>query len=208
MKTLEEKKKDRFKFLEKMYEKKDTGSLQIFEAGKISQEIGLQEAEADLIVEYLKGESLIKTHDDGGSLISITHSGILEVEQAISEPNKPTEHFPPIFNFISIEQMNNSQIQQGSAGSNQTYNLTKHNLDNLKKFTKLFEERFFELQFKSDDDKNEAIAENQTIKTQLTSPRPKELVIQESTRTLRNILEGMGGSILATELLKYLLGTN
>ncbi len=127
MKTLEEKKKDRFKFLEKLCEKKDSGSLQIFEAGKISQEIGLQEAEADLIVEYLKGESLIKTHDDGGSLISITHSGILEVEQAISEPNKPTEHFPPIFNFISIEQMNNSQIQQGSAGSNQTYNLTKHN---------------------------------------------------------------------------------
>ncbi|MEJ7700952.1 MAG: hypothetical protein WKF71_15095 [Pyrinomonadaceae bacterium] len=55
--------------------------------------IGLQEAEADLIVEYLEGEGLIKTHDDSGSLISITHSGILEVEQANSESNKPTEHF-------------------------------------------------------------------------------------------------------------------
>ncbi|MDQ3712636.1 MAG: hypothetical protein M3388_10510 [Acidobacteriota bacterium] len=208
MKTLEEKKKDRFQFLQKMYEKKNRGGLQIFHTSKISEELSLQESEADLIVEYLEGEGLTKIHSDGGELISITHSGILEVEQAISEPNKPTEHFPPIINFISIEQMNNSQIQQGSTNSNQTFNLTKHNLDSLKKFIELFEERFLELQFNSDDDKNEAIAEIQTIKTQLTSPRPKDLAIQESRKTLRNILEGMTGSVLATELLKYLLGAN
>ena len=64
------------------------------------------------------------------------------------------------------------------------------------------------MQFDSDDDKYEAIAEIQTIKTQLASPRPKEFVIQESRKTLRNIFEGMTGSILATELLRYLLGAN
>lgn len=207
MKTLEEKKIDRFNFLKKTYEKKTRGGLQIFEAGKIAEEIGIELNEADLIVEYLDGEGLLKTHSDGGQLISITHYGILEVEQALSKPSEPTEHFPAVINFIKVDQMHNSQIMQSSTGSHQTFNLTNQNLKSLEKFIDLFEKKLLELEFKSDDDKNEAVAEIQTIKTQINSPRPKEIAILESRKTLRNILEGMTGSILATELLKYLIGS-
>lgn len=207
MKTLEQKKIDRFNFLKRTYEKKTRGGLQLFEANKIANEIGLEKNEAHLVVEYLKGEGLINTHSDCFELISITHFGILEVEQALSEPNKPTEHFPPVINFIKVDQMHNSQVLQGSIRSNQTYNLTKQNLEDLRKFVELFETRFSELEFNSKEDENEAIAEIQTIKTQIHSPKPKEIVIQESRKTLRNILEGMTGSVLATELLKYLIGS-
>jgi hypothetical protein len=52
----------------------------------------------------------------GGGGIGMTHQGVLEMEQAQAAPEKPTEHFPPI-NFIHIEHMTQSQIQQGTIGS-------------------------------------------------------------------------------------------
>src|SRR5215204_5698821 len=113
MKTLEEKKIDRFNFLKNTYEKTTRGGLQMFDAAKIAEEMGLEKNEAELIVDYLEGEGLLKTHSDGWELISITHRGILEVEQALSEPSQPTEHFPPVINFINVDQMHNSQILQG-----------------------------------------------------------------------------------------------
>lgn len=207
MKTLEETKIDRFNFLKKVYEKKTRGGLQIFEASKIAEEIGLNGDEADLVVEYLEGENLIETHDENGELISITHYGKLKIEEALSKPNEPTEYFPPVNIIYNYGEMHNSPIMQSSTASNQTFNLTENNSTELKKFIELFERRISELPFKSEEDKNEAVAEVQTIKSQVSSPRPKEIVIQESRKTMRNILEGMTGSILATELLKYLLGS-
>ncbi len=206
MKTLEETKIDRFNFLKKVYERKTRGGLQIFEASKIADEIGLERNQADLIVEFLEGENLLETHDDSGELISIIHYGKLKIEEALSKPDKPTKYFPPVNIIYNYGEMHNSPIMQGSTNGNQTFNLTEQNVTNLGKFIEAFEQKYQELRFNSEDDKNEAIAEVQTIKTQLISPRPKEFVIQESRKTLRNILEGMTGSILATELLKYLLG--
>jgi len=207
MKTLEETKIDRFNFLKKVYEKKTRGGLQISQASKIAEEIGLEGNEAELIVEYLEGENLLQTHDEIGESISITHYGKLKIEEALSKPNEPTKYFPPVNIIYNYGEMNNSPIMQGSSDSNQTFNLTLNNTNELKKFIELFEQRFAELPFKSEEDRNEAFAEVQTIKSQLSSPRPKDIVIQESRKTMRNILEGMTGSILATELLKYLLGS-
>lgn len=207
MNNIEEKKKKRFLFLQNLYNRKTEAGLQIENTEDICKDLGISFAEGDLIVDYLNDEGLLKSQSDGNQIISITHAGIIEVEEALSKPNQATEHFLPL-NMIYVGEMHNSQIMQGSTGSNQTFNLTEHNLESLEKFIEIIDKRFSELQFNSDDDKYEAIAEIQTIKTQLVSPRPKELVIQESRRTLRNIFEGMTGSVLATELLKYLLGAN
>lgn len=202
---LEEKKKKRFEFLGILYELSNADSIDI-STEQITRKVGIDYdgIEASQIARYLKNEGLIDYISF--TTIHITHKGIKVVEEALAKPNEPTEYFPPVINFIKINKMLNSQILQGSTGSNQTFNLTEQNLDSLEKFVQLFEQKFSELPFSSEDDKNEASAEVRTIKTQLTSPRPKEIVIQESRKTLRNILEGMTGSILATELLKYLLG--
>ena len=208
MKTLEEKKRMRFLFLEKIYALKNGGHFQHFKTETISRDIEISPEDGFMIAEYLEGEGLIEILDGEGLIISITHKGIVEVERALSKPEEATEYFPPVNNIIIVERMQNSQILQGSTNSNQTFNLTRQNSADLGKFIELFEQRFSELVFNTDDDKKEAIVEVQTIKTQLTSPRPKELVIQESRKTLRNILEGMTGSVLATELLKYLFGAN
>lgn len=208
MKTLEEIKINRFNFLKKVYEKKTRGGLQIFEASKIAEEIGLEKDEADLIVEFLEGEDLLKTHSDGGELISITHNGKLKIEEALSKPSEATEYFPPVNVIYNYGEMHNSLIMQGSTGSNQTFNLTENTTAELEKFIELFEQRFTDLPFKSEEDKNEAVAEVQTIKTRLSSPRPKLLIIQESIKSVTNILEGFSGSMLATMLIEYLKNPN
>lgn len=203
---LEEKKRKRFEFLRIVYELSNADSVDI-STEQVTRKIGIDYdgVEASQIARYLKNEGLLDYISF--TTIHITHKGIKVVEEALAKPNEPTEFFPPAINFIKVNQMHNSQILQGSTGSNQTFNLTEQNLDSLEKFIQLFEQKFSELPFNSEDDKNEANAEIQTIKTQLDSPRPKEVVIQESRKTLRNVLEGMTGSILASELLKYLLGS-
>lgn len=207
MKTLEEKKKERFLFLQELYNRKTSAGLQIFQTPQIAESIGLNINEGELIAEYLEGEGLIESHAEGYFLISITHKGKREIEQVLAQPDTPTEHFLPLNIIFNYGEMNNPQIMQGSSYANQTFSFTKNQVENLTEFVKLFEEKQEELPFKSEEDRNEAVAEVQTIKSQISSPRPKEVVIQESRKTMRNILEGMTGSILATELLKYLLGS-
>lgn len=204
MKTLEEKKIDRFNFLKKTYEKISRGGLQIFDAYKIAEEIGLEKAEAEMIVDYLEGEGLLKTHSDGWDAISITHYGRVKIEEALSNPNEPTEYFPAANIIYNYGEMHNPQIMQGSTKSTQTFNFSEENIKSLKDFVEIFNEKFSELPFESEDDKNEVIAEVQTIKAQLESPRPKFQIITESVQSVTNILEGFTGSMLATMLIEYL----
>jgi hypothetical protein len=44
-------------------------------------------------------------------------------------------------------------------------------------------------------------AEVSTIQTQLNSPQPNHFVLRESLRSIRNILEGCAGSLLASGLI-------
>jgi hypothetical protein len=56
--------------------------------------------------------------------------------------------------------------------------------------------------------KDELLAEIITVESQTISPRPKQPIITESLKTIRNILEGATGSIIASgliaEMVKFL----
>ena len=54
-----------------------------------------------------------------GGIISITHYGIKEVEDAKASPAQPTHHFPAV-NVINVGSMVNSAIQQASPDALQT----------------------------------------------------------------------------------------
>ena len=43
--------------------------------------------------------------------------------------------------------------------------------------------------------------EVQEIETQVASPNPSRIMLEESLRTIRNVLEGCGGSLIASGLL-------
>ncbi|WP_318433899.1 AbiTii domain-containing protein [Photobacterium leiognathi] len=103
----------------------------------------------------------------------------------------------------NIQNMNNSQFQQDSAGATQTLTICNENSSNIKEFIK----HFYEVKDSLDLDdlaKRELCTEVKTVELQLESPKPKQSIISESIKSIRSILEGVTGSIVATGLLALL----
>lgn len=98
----------------------------------------------------------------------------------------------------NIGSMQNSQIQQHSPG---TQNLTSsNNLEAVADFVNKIKLSINELGL-DETLEEELLAEIITVESQTKSPRPKKPIIIESLKTIRNILEGVAGSMLASGLL-------
>ena len=80
--NIEEKRKQRFQFLHKLYELTD-GDLMDFQDGlEIGKDLGFPDNLTWKIAEYLKGEDLIKIESNQCS-VRITHWGVKEIEEEI-----------------------------------------------------------------------------------------------------------------------------
>lgn len=150
------------------------------------------------ITQYLESERLIeiKGVPDG---TSITHYGVRMIEEALSDPNKPTYYFPPA-NFIYVGQMINSQIQQASPGAAQAVTISENKYDELRKIIQSLKESIDQLGLQPHQ-KSELQSEITTIEVQMSSSKPKPTIITECLKSVRNILEGAAGSVLAAGLL-------
>lgn len=102
----------------------------------------------------------------------------------------------------NIGSMENSQLQQNSAGATQTQNISQSTAD-LTEFIQQLKSAIHDLGL-NQQDAAELEAELLTIEHQVASPKPKQLIITESLKSARSILEGITGSILATGLLAQL----
>lgn len=102
----------------------------------------------------------------------------------------------------NIGSMQNSQLQQDSAGASQTQNITQPEVD-ISAFIEELKASIHDLGL-SQDDSAELEAEVLTIEHQLASPKPKSIIINESLKSARSIIEGITGSVLATGLLAQL----
>ena len=173
--------------------------MSLWELGK---ELGFSEKETVRIADYLKGEELIK-HRASGGMISITHHGVIQVEEALSKPDQSTEYFPPI-NLIQIGQMIGSQIQQGNYQSTQTGLFSEGDLQVIDDFIQTLKGKLSELKLDSDK-QGEAEAEISSIEAQIRSPHPKPAIINECLSSLRSILEGAAGNVIAGLMLQQLL---
>lgn len=199
--SLEQKKKNRFLFLEKMYSESngDTGAM--FNMWEVGQELNIERENTRQIVDYLIGENLIEAVALGGG-ISLTHWGVKEVEQAMENPNEPTEHFLPI-NIINVETMTNSTIQQATSYSTVTNHFDNSKLNqlddlinavnNIKEKISLPSELFQELN-----------SELQTLTIQKDSPKPKPAIITESLKSIRTIFENIAGNALTPVIVEQI----
>jgi hypothetical protein len=159
----------------------------------------IDEDEAWKIYQYLSSEYLAQSRVMGG-FISITFDGIKEAERLLLPQQQSDEKHFPAMNFISVNEMNNSQIMQGSVSSSQKFSFTQQQNESIKEFINLFDKKLSEIQFQSVEDKQEAIAEVSTIKAQLDSPKPKWEIIKSAGNTLKGVLE----KAAAIELVEYL----
>lgn len=194
-------KKQRFLFLEKVYNETQGDTSCMVDTEEIGQELGIDDLASRRIAQYLIDEGLLEAMAIGGG-IGLSHNGVLEVEEALSNPDKPTQHFLPV-NIINIGSMNNSVIQQGTTNSTQTVTIKAENIADLKSFLLDLKVSLQKMQL-SMESQNEVLAEIATLEAQANSPKPKRTIIGEALKSLRSVLEGVAGNV-ATPLFQVTL---
>ena len=116
---IDEKQIQRYKFLQTLYELVDGNSNYIINLNEINNLLQWDDDAIHNVYHYLHEEGLVEGRTLGGN-ISITHKGIIEYEATQNIPEKSTEHFSSnIYNILNIQNVNNSQIQQGTERSSQ-----------------------------------------------------------------------------------------
>jgi hypothetical protein len=122
--------------------------------------------------------------------------------------SRPTAR--PSSSQIHVENMYGSNIQQGSPGAVANASYQANYQTNDPQLLKLIADMkgLLETLELSPINRQEADADISTMEVQLSRPQPKASIIKESLRSLRAILEGAAGSMLAPhiahEISKYL----
>lgn len=124
------------------------------------------------------------------------------MESALSEPDKPTEHFLPI-NYIHVDQMIGSQIQQGTNQSTQVLTYNNNDIETILKFVADLKRQLPDLMLDSEA-QSEVDSDISTIEAQAKSSSPKSTVIKECLSSIIAVLEGIAGSAIATILLQQI----
>lgn len=109
----------------------------------------------------------------------------------------------PVMNIAHIHYMESSQFQQGTIDSIQKGTFEIGNQKQLSEFIELLKTKLPELEI-SVDDKSVIEADVATIEAQMKSNRPKTGIIKEGLLSIKRILEGATGAVIATGLLKCL----
>jgi hypothetical protein len=204
MEEIRERQSRRFRFLKHLYDetqnfyKKETtrsNQIPLFSTDDLGDELGFTAAETEQIVRYLSDEGLVKRVT--GKSTTIAHRGVIEVEDALTKPDQPTDHFPPnvVQYIVSAQQITNSSIQQGTVDSI-IVTLPSSALADMREFIETLRSILSDLPL-SDEDKAEATAEMATIESQLQSPRPKRNIIRTSLETLMRILRDVPANVAA-----------
>lgn len=199
MNSINEIKKKRFQFLNRMYNSSggdENKSLSMWDIGK---DLDFDEKSIEIIVQYLKGEGLIE-HRSIGGFIAISHWGIREIENALSNPEEPTQYFPPV-NIIHVGKMINSQVQQASPGAQQMIAISIQLQQDIKKFLEELKESMDKIELNLEQ-KSDVNAEICTIEAQMKSTKPKSSMVRESLKSIKNILEGAAGGVVANSLIQ------
>lgn len=202
MDSLTKKKENRFRFLHALYEETDGSSGSPVSPQEIGRELDFSRDETDKVVGYLMGENLVEQLN--WESIGITHSGVVEVERALSEPEKPTQYFPPVVNIMHIHSIVNSPIQQGTYNSQQSLTVNQNDIATVRNFLQEFTRSLKGLSL-PDDTLREVEADVASIEAQLQSPKPKKGIVTEGLQSIRSILESVGASAIASVLLPKLL---
>ncbi len=164
----------------------------------ISDELGLSDEEANAAWRYLRDKKLIDIFNIP-YMARINAKGIDAIENARLYPHEPDSNSPSMpYNYINIQNMVDSTIQQGGAQANMTQTVSniQENLEDLRRLVEVFDKHVDDLGLE-ETAKRKALVQVATIKAQLEDD-PDPVIVKQAGRTLRNITEGAIGSLIAT----------
>ncbi len=199
---IEQERKDRFRFLHRLWEVTGGDQYKSANVWAIGEELGFARAKSELVFQYLVAEGLAQSQAFGGT-IGISHDGVREVEAALAEPERPTDYFPAV-NLISIGTMSHSTIQQASAGAVQQVRYEQAAVEQFQEVIAEIKRNLSELQL-NDEDRRQVEADVSTMEAQLASPKPGCTILIECLSSLRSILEKAAGAVVAAPILAKIL---
>lgn len=155
--------------------------------------LGFEEKYRLDILLYLSQEGLIK--EDGGGVFTtarLEHRGIVEIEEALSNPSQPTEHFPAINVFINnIAGISQSSIQIGNQNTASLQIASESDKHAYETLIPLLHQFLQELDSEREE-RAELEAEVQTLEVQLKSPKPKSKILELALQGIKELFVGMG----------------
>src|SRR5581483_6080887 len=179
--------------------------LQSVHAGVIQGALGISPAIRSQIEDYLSKRGLIEIAAMGPEL-AITVRGIDYVEAALVEPDRPTEYFPPASTLVMHVHggIHGSQIQQGTVHRVQTNMKAPFDIAALLGIVASVKAEAANVALDRRE-RDELDVDFATIELQGRSSNPKRAIIAESVGSIRNILEGAAGSMLAPHIDGWLI---
>jgi len=197
---IEEIKEKRFQFLHSVYNLSNADENIDIQSYQLGKNLGFSDNFTSKVIRYLDKEELIRFKEDSGCVIGISHKGIIEVERALSKPEESTEYFPPAINIIQIGEMKDSQIIQSSPDALQIKKNDKELINKLKDLIEFAKKNLDKLELKKPEEQ-ELQTEIQTIDIQISSPKPKKNILKECVSSIRRIMEGATGQIIALQII-------
>lgn len=189
---LEAKKAGRLQFMLVLYDAVDGFDAQFVELTRIATSLGLrtsdplEKVEVLKRVRYLQGEGLISVSGppaDPGS-IAITHQGVREVEQARSNPERPTEHFPAI-DSLELDPVSPARPSPADPSSSESLgSLSEQDRLEVVRITQSLRTWADQLGLE-EQQRAELEADVKTIEAQLESPVPKVRLIECSMESIK-----------------------
>lgn len=186
--------------------KKESGSLQIPFTGSIHRQLCNAIGQTTDITLIVQPQALVRIIDAVRTIIlnwalQLEEDGILGEGLAftVAEKQEVGKNSYNVNNFYGS--INSSQIAQGNTHSSQVMSVKGCQPEELTKFINALKLAVPNLQT-SDDEKAEVSAEIATIEAQVQSPKPKPGIIREGLKSIRTILEGAGGDIVAPLLIQ------
>lgn len=200
MYSLEDKLKQRLQFLLELYKLTDGNTTSMVSMWDIGKTLGFDRDTTIKVVQYLQGEGLLDYKALGG-IIGITHRGVMEVEESMKNKEKPTEHFPPLINIISAQNiiMTHSTVQQGHSLTQYT-TIDETNKKNLNDIVKELKELVGKSKIDSEKEA-ELAADTKTIETQLLSPKPKTRIIVDALASVKNVVQGVAAAVPIVQMI-------
>lgn len=192
---LDQKKQQRLLFMSALYEKSDGSTDVMLNMWELGDELGWDRATTNRTVDYLEAEGLLEFPAMGGE-IAITHAGVVEIEQSLSRPEAPTEHFPPsgTVNILNVQTMIGSQVQQGTTGGEQHLEyLVGSTIDDLKALLQEIREQAVTLLEPDSDEFDEVSTDIDIAERQLSARQVKRRPLRDTLTRLAATLTAAGG---------------
>lgn len=135
--------------------------------------------------------------------LELEERGVLGDNMTFSEKEKKLASEATVIKNYFNGNLINSPLQQCTDSSVQILEIGTFNMEILNSILEQGKELMN--QITKEDIKAELQADLAVLETQLTSPKPKNGIIKESLSSIRNIAEGITGSLLATGIVEKII---